>query len=180
MQFVVLRGRELVGYVSASSVDADKTVATVTQNFRGVKPEDTVRAIYTLPEGADVADVGTIQPGQPRPGDVVVPDDNSSPRSRHRSLTGPIRIFAGLLLAAGSMLSPRVGQRRHQCIQCDGRATKLEVGDPTQSATRADHLEPSPPDSGHAVIQYQVYRIDPTGTSPQLIGLATEADRAGV
>src|SRR5205085_5217704 len=71
MRFVVLRGRELVGYLNASSVDADKTVATITQNFRGIKPEDKVRAIYTLPPGADVADTGPIDRSQTSPTDVV-------------------------------------------------------------------------------------------------------------
>ena len=55
MQFVVLRGAEVVGDLSASSVEADKTVARITKNFRGVKPEDIARAIYTLPEGAEAA-----------------------------------------------------------------------------------------------------------------------------
>src|SRR5262249_15148190 len=100
MRFVVLRGRELVGYVSGTSVDSDKTVATITQNFRGVKPEDKVRAIYTLPEGADVSDTGEVRPGVAHPGDVVVPDSTSKPKGNHRSLTGPVRILAGLLIAA--------------------------------------------------------------------------------
>jgi hypothetical protein len=48
MRFVVLRGGDLVGEAQASSVDPDQCVATVQQNFRGVKPEDRVRAIYEL------------------------------------------------------------------------------------------------------------------------------------
>lgn len=101
MRFVVLRGRELVGYLNASSVDADKTVATITQNFRGIKPEDKVRAIYTLPEGADVADTGPIDRSQRNPGDVVSPDVTPKQGTHHRSLTGPVRVFAGILLALG-------------------------------------------------------------------------------
>jgi hypothetical protein len=179
MQFVVLRGRELVGYVSASNVDADKTVAAVTQNFRGVKPEDTVRAIYTLPEGADAADVGTVQPGQTKPGDVVVPDEKGAPRSRHRSLTGPIRIFAGLLLAAGIYaLATRKTNGATSPFSTTARATKLEVGDPTQSAAVRITWNRPRQIPANDVIQYQVYRIDPTGISPLLVGLATEADRS--
>jgi hypothetical protein len=153
-------------------------VATVTQNFRGVKPEDTVRAIYTLPEGADAADVGTLQPGQVKPGDVVVPDEKGSPRSRHRSLTGPIRIFAGLLLAAGIFaLASRPGNGATSPFNTTAQATKIEVGDTTQSAAvritwNRPHQIPA-----NAVITYQVYRIDPTGLTPALIGSATDANR---
>ena len=53
MRFVVLRGgtsgQELVGTGDVSSVDPDKSVLRVIENFRGVKPEDRVRAIFELP-----------------------------------------------------------------------------------------------------------------------------------
>lgn len=49
MRFVVLRGRELVGVAEATAVDPDKSVAAIVENFRGVKPEDRVRAVYELP-----------------------------------------------------------------------------------------------------------------------------------
>src|SRR5262249_35826829 len=49
MRFVVLRGQDLVGTAQASSVDPDKSVARVVQNYRGVNPEAKVRAIYELP-----------------------------------------------------------------------------------------------------------------------------------
>jgi hypothetical protein len=63
MRFVVLRAGDLVGEASCSSVDPDQCVATVQQNYRGVKPEDRVRAIYELqvprtPNGKKRADAG--------------------------------------------------------------------------------------------------------------------------
>src|SRR5439155_9810462 len=97
MQFVVLRGHELVGYLSASSVEPDKTVARITQNFRGIKPEDIARAIYALPEGAEAGPSTT----QAQPGEIVKPDATPPQHGRHRSPTSPIRVFAVLPHAPG-------------------------------------------------------------------------------
>jgi hypothetical protein len=178
MQFVVLRGHELVGYVSASSVDADKTVAAITQNFRGIKPEDNVRAIFTLPEGADVSDTGVITPGQPKPGDVVQPTPGDKPKTSHKSLTGAVRIMAGLLIAAGIYaLATRPNSGSTNPFSTAARATSIGGTDPNAAAAvRVTWNRPRqiPP---NAVVQYQVYRVDPTSGIPILVGISNEANR---
>ncbi|MBI3909843.1 MAG: hypothetical protein HY320_02805 [Armatimonadetes bacterium] len=48
MEFIVLRLGELVGRVRATSVDADTTSGRIVENYRGVRPEDRVRAIFSF------------------------------------------------------------------------------------------------------------------------------------
>ena len=128
MQFVVLRGRELVEDLSASSIDADKTVATITQNFRGVKPEDTIRAIYTLPEGANVADTGTVR--DTRPGDVVTPETYPAAPATEEPHRPGADLF-GLLVAAGifALASRGGGGGGTSVFETEARATRVP-GDP--------------------------------------------------
>lgn len=174
MQFVVLRGRELVGYVSATSVDADKTVARVTQNFRGVKPEDKVRAIYVLPEGAEAGDSSA----QPQPGQVVTPDVQGTRRSRHRSLTGPLRILFGLVLAAGIFaLAARKGGTTTPFNIAARSARALGVADPAMSAAIQITWARPREVTANAVDRYQVYRVDPLNPTPVLIAVAFDSDR---
>jgi hypothetical protein len=172
MQFVVLRGRELVGYLSASSIDADKTTAQITQNFRGVKPEDQVRAIYTLPEDLPPAP----QVARTDPNVVVTPDAAPSQRGRRRSLTGAARIFGGLLLALGiyALASRKDGTTSFGTA---ARAAIVPAASPAESAAIRvtwDRPRQVPP---NAVVQYQVYRIDPTNGQQILIATASEAAR---
>lgn len=178
MRFVVLRGRELVGYLSAGTVDADKTVARITQNFRGVQPEDIVQAIYTLPEGADVADTGTIRAGDTRPTDVVTPDTTVRPRRSRRSMTGAARVAAGILVALGLYaLASRSSSGGTTAFETTARATEVPAADPAQAAAvRVTWARPRQIPT-NAVIQYQVYRVDPTAGTPILIGTASEADK---
>jgi hypothetical protein len=178
-QFVVLRGRELVGYLSAASVDPDKTVATITQNFRGVKPEDIVRAIFTLPEGSDVADTGEIRPGDVRPGDVVAPDTTVRPRARRKSMTGAARVAAGILIALGLYaLASRSSSGGTSAFETTARSTSIGGADPAMAAAiRVTWSRPRQVPA-NAVIQYQVYRVDPTSGTPLLVGVAFESDRS--
>jgi len=137
MRFVVLRGRDLVGRAQVSTVDPDKSVAGVVDNFRGVKPEDRVRAIYELPpisrnngrraegeapvriaayaasHGAPPA-LGTAvaqaapAPEQPEP-DIVV-EDTAPPQQRRRSGTRGLRMVGGALAVLGiAALAARKG-----------------------------------------------------------------------
>jgi hypothetical protein len=177
-EFVVLRGGELVGYLSASVVDPDKTVAAITQNFRGVKPEDIVRAIFKLPEGADIADTGPIRARDTRPGDVVVPDETTQTKRSRKGMTGAARVAAGLLLALGLYaLASRSSSGGTSAFETAARATTVPAADPTQAAAVRVTWSRPRQIPANAVIQYQVYRVDPTSGNPILIGIAPEGDK---
>jgi len=48
MEFIVLRNREQVGRLRATTVDATDSTAVVLSSLRGVQPEDKVRAVFRL------------------------------------------------------------------------------------------------------------------------------------
>jgi len=177
MQFVVLRGRELVGYLSASSIDPDKTVAVISKNFRGVKPEDNVRAIYALPAGAEAADAPEAQ--QPRPGDVVVPDvvpPSKAPKSGH-GLGGAARVFLGLAAVLGIYALAGHKGGSTTAFSTVAQATQIGGTGTNAAAVRVTWSRPHEIPS-NAIVQYQVYRIDPTNAAiPVLIGVSNEANR---
>jgi hypothetical protein len=175
MRFVVLRGHEVVGYMNASRVDPDKTTARITQNFRGIKPEDIARVIYTLPEGADVGPAANQPQSQ-----VVQPNVTPKQSAHHRNYTGMVRTFAALGLLAG--VAALIGNKSGGTSAFNIRAQATRVaGQPAASSAgvlitwaRPHQIPPN------AIIQYQVYRVDPTMGAPVLIGIAYEASRSWV
>jgi hypothetical protein len=179
MRFVVLRGRDLVGRASITSVDPDKSVAAVTDNFRGVKPEDRVRAIYQLPnrrgaesiraEGAPTvriaayaAEVG----GGPAPGTAVaqaapapeptepeiVVTEPPPPDQKKKSGTRALRMVGGALAILGiAALASRKGGTEAFSVQAD---PIVQAG---QAAIRVRWSRPRQV-SHEDVVQYQIIR----------------------
>ena len=49
MRMIVLRQKEIIGYVQVRSVDPIDSIAKVTKSMRGIRPEDKVRAIFEMP-----------------------------------------------------------------------------------------------------------------------------------
>lgn len=49
MRMIVLRQKEIIGYIEVRTVDPTDSIAKVTKSMRGIQPEDKVRAIYEMP-----------------------------------------------------------------------------------------------------------------------------------
>ena len=49
MRMIVLRDREIIGYVDVTSADPTDAYAKVVKTMRGIQPEDKVRAIFEMP-----------------------------------------------------------------------------------------------------------------------------------
>ena len=49
MKMIVLRKKEIVGYLQVQEVTAIDAVAKIIKSFQGLAPEDKVRAIYEMP-----------------------------------------------------------------------------------------------------------------------------------
>jgi len=162
MRFIVQRRGELVARGRARSVDPDFSTLAVSDNYRGVQPEDRVRATFTLPplprdvseaEGdRTVALVQQETPEQPRPGDVVVPDVTPTSRERKPSMGRGARLLAGGLVVLGLVgLAGRRGGTR----VFNTEAEPVQLG--TETAIRVRWSRPREV-SSEDVIQYQVVR----------------------
>lgn len=177
MRFVVLRGRDLVGRAQVSTVDPDKSVASVVDNYRGVKPEDRVRAIYESPQvrqrraegeptvriaayaaqhGAPPAPGTAIASAAPAPETQqepeIVVEESAPPVERRKSGTKALRMVGGALAILGiAAMAARKGGTEAIGV----RATSfVENGQPVIKITWSRPRQISHED----VIQYQVLR----------------------
>jgi hypothetical protein len=162
MRFIILRGDELVGRGRARAVDPDFSTVAITENFRGVKPEDRCRAVFQLPPlpktvsdaGGTAHTVAFLQApaDQGQGGDVVVPDATPKSRKKKPAMTQGARLLAGALIVAG--LVGLAGRRGGTiAFRTDAQATSLG----TDPAIRVSWSRPREI-SSEDVIQYQVVR----------------------
>jgi hypothetical protein len=163
MRFIILRGNELVGRGRARAVDPDFSTVAITENFRGVKPEDRCRAVFQLPPlPRDISAAGgtahtvALQPQQPadqgKPGDVVVPEVTPKSREKKPNMTRGARLLAGALILGG--LVGLAGRRGGTiAFRTDAQATSFGT-DPAIRVTWSRPREISSED----VVQYQVVR----------------------
>lgn len=49
MRMIVIRGREIIGYIEVREVNPTDSVAKVVKSMRGIQPEDKAKAIYEMP-----------------------------------------------------------------------------------------------------------------------------------
>ncbi len=86
MRMIVLRQREIIGYLQVRTVDPRDSIAKVTKSMRGIRPEDKARAILEMPT------VSTALTHAPLP--------SSAPPSKTSGARGSIRKIAKFLLGA--------------------------------------------------------------------------------
>ena len=46
---IVLRSKEIIGYVEIREVEDNQSIAKIVKSMRGVQPEDKLRAIFDMP-----------------------------------------------------------------------------------------------------------------------------------
>jgi hypothetical protein len=174
MWFVVLRGRDLVGRAQITSVDPDKSVAAVRDNFRGVKPEDRVRAIYQAPEVAQAGTsevriaayaaqhgappaLGSVAIAQTAPAPEttepeIVVQEEAPPVQKKKNSTKALRMVGGALAILGiAALAARKGGTEAFSVE----ATPIIAAG--QAAIRVRWSRPRQV-SHEDVVQYQVVR----------------------
>ena len=100
------------------------------------------------------------------------PDVVPKQHGAHRSLTGPLRMFMGLALVAGVVAVAGSKSGATSAFDVTAQSATVPTGTPaTSAAIRVSWNWPHqiPPD---AIVQYQVYRVDPTMGAPILVGIA--------
>lgn len=158
MEFIVLRGGDRVARIRAVRVESDQTTARVVEETRGVRPEDKVVAVFSLPE------VKPQQPSAPKAPKV-------SPRKKKSILTqaliGLLGIGALVLIFRGSSKSGKVkgpgGSPVAQATSAFNGAPVL----PGQAAVKVSWIIPNNVRLAD-IIEFQILRFD--GPTPQIVG----------
>ncbi|MHB9035312.1 MAG: hypothetical protein ACYC64_01505 [Armatimonadota bacterium] len=65
MQMIVLRNREIIGYVTVQNVTPTDSTAKISKSMRGVQPEDKARAIFDMPAVGGSARTEPLPSGAP-------------------------------------------------------------------------------------------------------------------
>ena len=68
MRMIVLRQKEIIGYIQLRDVSATDSIAKVTKSLRGIQPEDKVRAILEMPTVSGSAAAAPLPSGAPEGG----------------------------------------------------------------------------------------------------------------
>ena len=100
MRMIVLRQREIIGYVEVRTVDPTDCIAKVTKSMRGVQPEDKVRAIYEMPA------VSTSLKSEPLPSSA--PTGGGGSKSA-LSKIGKFLLYAAILFGLVSLVRTGTG-----------------------------------------------------------------------
>ncbi len=90
MRMIVLRNREIIGYLEVTGTSPDDAYAAVLKSMRGIQPEDKARAIYDMPT------VSSALKSEPLP--------SGAPKKSHASSGAASKIgkfFIGLVVVAG-------------------------------------------------------------------------------
>ena len=102
---------------------------------------------------------------EPRPGDTVQPDVIPKSKAKHRGgLGGATRVFLGLAAVLGSAALATSKSGSTTSYNNTARATQIGPSGTNAAAVQITWTRPHQVTSNQ-VIQYQVYRVDPTNAS---------------
>lgn len=108
MRMIVLRNREIIGYIEVTGTSPDDAYATVLKSMRGIQPEDKARAIYEMPMVSSSLKSAPLPSGAPRKSHV-----GGGAGSKIAKFLIGIGVVAGLasLFVGGSGVSsaPKIG-----------------------------------------------------------------------
>ncbi|MGC8863578.1 MAG: hypothetical protein ACP5R5_12495, partial [Armatimonadota bacterium] len=138
MRMIVLRKREIIGYVEVQRVSAIDSDAKVIKSMRGIQPEDKVRAIFEMPV------VGPITKSEPLP--------SGAPRGSRRhgdalSKIGKFILGAGIIFGLATLFRPGRGSEPAPTIAAAESPTII-----TWDPKKYSH--------GQNVLEYQIIRDD--------------------
>ena len=137
MRMIVLRRREIIGYVEVQSVSAIDSMARVIKSMRGIQPEDKVRAIFDMPTVGPVAKSEPLPSGAPPGG------------GRRGNALGKIAKFlvgAGVVFGLVSLFRSGRGSESGPSITASPDTATTIRWDPTKYG------------HGQTVVEYQVLR----------------------
>jgi len=143
MRMIVLRKREIIGYVEVQRVSAIDSDAKVIKSMRGIQPEDKVRAIFEMPAVGPIAKSEPLPSGAP-PG-----------RGRRGDTLGKISKFvlgAAIVLGIAQLFRPGRGSEPAPTISAADSPTVI-----TWDPKKYSH--------GQNVLEYQILRDNFTDTA---------------
>ena len=144
MRMIVLRKKEIIGYLEIQSVTAIDSVAKVTKSMRGMQPEDKARVIFDMPT------VANPQKSEPLPSGA--PKGAGAKSSAGSKIS---KFLVGLAIAAGIILIFKGGRGSEDSQNIGVDAATVITWNPT----RYGH--------GQKVLEYQIIRDDfADGASP--------------
>ena len=161
MRMIVLRQKEIIGYVEIQKVTANNSDAKVVKSMRGIQPEDKVRAIFEMPA------VSSSLKSEPLPSGA--PSGGGGGGKNALSKIGKFLLGAAIVFGLVSMFRGGRGSED---------APTLSAGAPMElvwDASKYNH--------GANVEEYQIIRdadIYDLGAQPVMVIPTTEVDRGRV
>ncbi|OFX17044.1 MAG: hypothetical protein A2Z18_01985 [Armatimonadetes bacterium RBG_16_58_9] len=138
MRMIVLREREIIGYIEVRTVDPRDSIAKITKSMRGVQPEDKARAIFEMPT------VSAALKHAPLP--------SSAPPTKKTGARGTISKLAKFLVVAGIVFG--IGS-----LFRGGRGGE-DSSSVSASSPMTIRWDPTKYDHGAAVVELQILRED--------------------
>jgi hypothetical protein len=141
MQMIVLRDREIIGYLSVQSVDPTDSTAKVTKSMRGIQSQDKARAIFDMPAVGGAARTQALPSGAPA---------QSKAKGSTISKIGKFLLVVGVAFGVYSLFK-------------SGRGSE----DAPSISSNADVISWDPSKYGHGtnVLEYEVIRDNFSDTS---------------
>ncbi len=145
MRMIVLRQREIIGYLQIQSVSPIDSVAKITKSLKGVQPEDRARAIYEMqvPVGSQIGRQASLPYGPP-------PKTSSSKNAFEQA--GKILLGIGLIYLLAQIFKSGTGSEGPPAINTGASPTIIK-------------WDPTTFDHGKAVVETQILRDDFSDTA---------------
>ena len=137
MRMIVLRRREIIGYIEIQRVSAIDSDARVIKSMRGIQPEDKVRAIFQMPT------VGPVVKSEPLPSGAP---PGGARRGNALSKIAKFILGAGIVFGLVSLIRGGRGSEPGQTISAAADTATTVTWDPTKYS------------HGQNVLEYQVIR----------------------
>lgn len=139
MRMIVLRQREIIGYIEIRDVSPTDSMARVLKSMRGIHPEDKVRAIFEMPTVSSALKTEPLPSGAPRGG---------KSQKGAFSTIGKVLVGAAIIFGLASLFRGGRGGEDPPSISA--------------AATTATTITWNPTKYGHGqnVLEYQILRDD--------------------
>lgn len=149
MRMIVLRQREIIGYVELRSVTPQDSTAKVVRSMRGIQPEDKVRAIFDMPA------VSAAIKAEPLPS--AAPKATGARGGTFRKI-GKLVVAAAVVVGLASIFKSGRGNEDAPHIGVDANSATVITWDPSDYG------------SGQNVREYQILRDNFTqGAAPVMV-----------
>jgi len=149
MRMIVLRLKEIIGYIEVQSVSPTDSMAKVIKSMRGIQPEDKVRAIFDMPTVTSSLQSEPLPSGAPKSG--------GSKKGSFGKIAKTL-IGLGLVFGLASIFRSGRGSEDAPTISASAESATTIRWDPTKYG------------HGQNVMEYQVLRDDfADGAAPVMV-----------